>query len=597
MGERGLAGGAMATHERTPLIEPDSAAARRGASRPRSVSRLASVGALGALAVVAALTGTTRAVTRALASAGDDDVFAVGVFDDVPELRAEVRVEGLDRPLTLPWQPVSLPGGRSREPHYAFGAVSGHGLHCDMRAMAWLFADVPADIPTAVFGARASSRADSKLSAGADAWLEGVAESAAASASSDALEDALVARVGFEAQAGDFAAVADAAGYETFVAVGESQSTAAALWAGVRQAEAKRDAELGTPAARGSAGLGSASGSGSEPGRIRGLVLTLVPTMGAERSERYEELREMIANTFGDEVANATSSRTSSRTNAPRRDGILTTHLEDCSVGYGCVPFAKYVAAKKSDLPSLATLNALAPWFPPTLVLADYADEPAHPVANGRAVAEALGARFGVVNTREEREARWPGEVATFIRGVYATETQNEQKEGDDGDVASNSNGVQSRVGSRATKSKSFETPRGGSRGTPNGVRDGGKQTRSLLDAYDDANEGLVLNEDQLRASSRLCVGDVAATPTLESRCGSLTAEESEAWEAERAARSDSAAATAGDAAASADGGDSAAGAPPPPARAFSPFYLRTGLGVDECEESDLGDVRGRVTE
>ena len=133
---------------------------------------------------------------------------------------------------------------------------------------------------------------------------------------------------------------------------------------------------------------------------------------------------------------------------------------------------------------------------------------------------------------------------------------------------------MQSRVGSRATKSKSFETPRGGSRGTPNGVRDGGKQTRSLLDAYDDANEGLVLNEDQLRASSRLCVGDVAATPTLESRCGSLTAEESEAWEAERAARSDSAAATA-----------------------FSPFYLRTGLGVDECEESDLGDVRGRVTE
>jgi hypothetical protein len=557
----------MATHERTPLIEPDSAAARRGASRPRSVSRLASVGALSALAVVAALTGTTRAVTRALASAGDDDVFAVGVFDDAPELRAEVRVEGLDRPLTLPWQPVSLPGGRSREPHYAFGAVSGHGLHCDMRAMAWLFADVPADIPTAVFGARASSRADSKLSAGADAWLEGVAESAAASASSDALEDALVARLGFEAQAGDFAAVADAAGYETFVAVGESQSTAAALWAGVRQAEARRDAELQTPAARGSAGLGSASGSGSEPGRIRGLVLTLVPSMGAERSERYEELREMIANTFGDELANATSSRTSSRTNAPRRDGILTTHLEDCSVGYGCVPFAKYVAAKKSDLPSLATLAALAPWFPPTLVLADYADEPAHPVANGRAVAEALGARFGVVNTREEREARWPGEVATFIRGVYATETQNEQKEGDD-----------ARVGSRATKS--FEAPRGGSRGTPNGVRDGRKQTRSLLDAYDDASERLVLNEDQLRASSRLCVGDVAATPTLESRCGSLTAEESEAWEADRAERS-----------------DSATGAPPPPARAFSPFYLRTGLGVDECEESDLGDVRGRVTE
>ena len=224
-----------------------------------------------------------------------------------------------------------------------------------------------------------------------------------------------MARLGFEAQAGDFAAVADAAGYETFVAVGESQSTAAALWAGVRQAEAKRDAELGTPAARGSAGLGSASGSGSEPGRIRGLVLTLVPSMGAERSERYEELREMIANTFGDEVANATSSRTSSRTNAPRRDGILTTHLEDCSVGYGCVPFAKYVAAKKSDLPSLATLNALAPWFPPTLVLADYADEPAHPVANGRAVAEALGALRRREHARGARGAvaRRGGDVHT----------------------------------------------------------------------------------------------------------------------------------------------------------------------------------------
>ena len=26
-------------------------------------------------------------------------------------------------------------------------------------------------------------------------------------------------------------------------------------------------------------------------------------------------------------------------------------------------------------------------------------------------------------------------------------------------------------------------------------------------------------------------------------------------------------------------------------------FRQRTGLGVDECEESDLGDVRGRVTE
>ena len=533
MGERGLAGGAMATHERTPLIEPDSAAARRGASRPRSVSRLASVGALGALAVVAALTGTTRAVTRALASAGDDDVFAVGVFDDVPELRAEVRVEGLDRPLTLPWQPVSLPGGRSREPHYAFGAVSGHGLHCDMRAMAWLFADVPADIPTAVFGARASSRADSKLSAGADAWLEGVAESAAASASSDALEDALVARLGFEAQAGDFAAVADAAGYETFVAVGESQSTAAALWAGVRQAEASRDA-----------------GETASVGRIRGLVLTLVPSMGDERREKHEELREMIATTFG--------------TNATADFDVLGS-VEDCSVGYGCVPFAKYLAAKASDLPSTDVLRALKPWFPPALVLADYADEPAHPVENGRLVAEALGARFEVVNTHEEREARWPRAVATFIKEAHEAEN------GEEAEASEEEASL-----ARRSKSKRLFARR-----------------RRLLDAYYDASDSLVLTEDQLRASSQLCVGDYAATPALESRCGSLTAEESEAWEAERAAREAFEEATE----AAANGGDASADAPPPPPRAFSPFYLRTGLSVEECEESDLGNVRGRVTE
>ena len=550
----------MTTHERTPLIDPDSAAPRRGASsRRRSVSGLASVGALGALAVVAALTGTTRAVTRALASAGndDDDVFAVGVFDDAPELRAEVRVEGLDRPLTLPWQPVSEGGRRGKERRaFALGAVSGHGLHCDMRAMAWLFADVPADIPTAVFGARASGRADSKLLAGADAWLEGIAESAAARDSPTALEDALAARVGFEAQAGDFAAVADAAGYEAFVAVGESQSTAAALWAGVRQAEERRDAELGADEA--------ADEAADASGRLRGLVLTLVPSMGAERAERYDEMRERIANTFGD-AANATDPRT-------RAD------FEDCSVGYGCVPFAKYLAAKKSDLPSLETLRDLKPWFPPTIVLADYADEPAHPVENGRLVAEALGARFGVVDTREEREARWPGEVAAFVRDVYEAET-----------------------GERASLSSpsSLSSPaRGKNKRARRGWIERGKarvRSRSLLDTYDDAAESLALTEDQLRASSRLCVGDARATPTLESRCESLTAREREVWEEERAAREAFEAATE----AAANEGDSATDekAPPPPPRAFSPFYLRTGLDVDECEESNLGDRRGRVAE
>ena len=542
----------MATHERTPLIEPDSAAAHRGASRPRSVSRLASVGALGALAVVAALTGTTRVVSRAVASAGDDDVFAVGVFDDVPERRADVRVEGLDRPRTLPWQPVSEGGSKSSDHQtdassHAFGAVSGHGLHCDMRAMAWLFADVPASIPTAVFGARASSREDSKLGAGADSWLEGIDES---SPTFSALEDALVRRVGFEAQAGDFAAVADAAGYRNFVAVGESQSTAAALWAGVRQAEASRDA-----------------GATKSVGRIKGLVLTLVPSMGTERKEKHLELREMIATTFGTNATalNGTAFERPSNEADSTADFDFLRDLEDCSVGYGCVPFAKYLAAKASDLPSTDALQALRPWFPQTLVLADYADEPAHPVENGRLVAEAIGARFEVVNTREEREARWPGAVATFIKEVHDADTGEEALPASDEEAS---------VARRSTRKRVFA------------------RRRRLLDAYDDASASLVLTENQLRASSQLCVGDRVATPALESRCESLTAEESEAWEAEKAAREAFEEATEG----GVTTGDAFADAPPP--RALSPFYLRTGLSVEECDESDLGNVRrGRVTE
>jgi pimeloyl-ACP methyl ester carboxylesterase len=476
-------------------------------------------------------------------------VFAVGVFDDVPERRADVRVEGLDRPRTLPWQPVSEGGSKSSHHQtdassHAFGAVSGHGLHCDMRAMAWLFADVPASIPTAVFGARASSREDSKLGAGADSWLEGVAES---SPTFSALEDALVARVGFEAQAGDFAAVADAAGYRNFVAVGESQSTAAALWAGVRQAEASRDA-----------------GATKSVGRIKGLVLTLVPSMGTERKEKHEELREMIATTFGVNATALNGTAFERPSNTAAADFDFLRDLEDCSVGYGCVPFTKYLAAKASDLPSTEILRALQPWFPQTLVLADYADEPAHPVENGRLVAEALGARFEVVNTREEREARWPRAVATFIKEVHDAETGEEAEASDE----------EASVARRSTRKRVFA------------------RRRRLLDAYDDASASLVLTENQLRASSQLCVGDHVATPALESRCESLTAEESEAWEAEKAAREAFEEATEG----GVTTGDAFADAPPP--RALSPFYLRTGLSVEECDESDLGNVRrGRVTE
>jgi hypothetical protein len=315
----------------------------------------------------------------------------------------------------------------------------------------------------------------------------------------------------------------------------------------VRQAEASRDA-----------------GATKSVGRIKGLVLTLVPSMGTERKEKHEELREMIATTFGVNATALNGTAFERPSNTAAADFDFLRDLEDCSVGYGCVPFTKYLAAKASDLPSTEILRALQPWFPQTLVLADYADEPAHPVENGRLVAEALGARFEVVNTREEREARWPRAVATFIKEVHDAETGEEALPASDEEA------------SRETRrSKRLFARR-----------------RRLLDAYDDASASLVLTENQLRASSQLCVGDHAATPALESRCESLTAEESEAWEAEKAAREAFEEATEG----GVTTGDAFADAPPP--RALSPFYLRTGLSVEECDESDLGNVRrGRVTE
>ena len=163
------------------------------------------------------------------------------------------------------------------------------------------------------------------------------------------IEDALEAIVGFKAQAGDFAAVAEAAGYDRFIAVGESQSTAAALWAAVEYAEtiSPREAKPATTEASEERATTTSTptlgGKGSprpvvegSPGPVlAALVLTLVPTMHEQRAEMFEKTRREASATYGS-LENAT---------------LALRDAEDCSLGYGCVPFAKYVGVKRSDLP------------------------------------------------------------------------------------------------------------------------------------------------------------------------------------------------------------------------------------------------------
>ena len=253
------------------------------------------------------------------------------------------------------------------------------------------------------------------------------------------------------------------------------------------------------------------------------------------------------------------------------------------------MPWQKYYAAKGSNLPPLELLSELAPWFPKTMILADYEDEPAHPVENGRMVAEALGAEFHSVNTRAEREAQWPGIVAEFVERVK------EEFVGDETGYAGKV--VKSVVSGEASVS-------GKSVSKTDSKTESKKYLRRLLslssipkegDAYDDASKKLLLTEAQLRTSSQLCVGDYGATPTLEQQCLSLTVSESRVYEEERASRiqKEMAASAEMQVTGKQSGSESSVSESTPiPVPAFNPFYLRTGLDVDECEESGLGVVR-----
>ena len=556
----------MATRltERSPLVPvpaPDDPPP--AAYRPRlTTARLIALAATGALAACATIARAGHPVTSAprgaLASARrlpdapatpTEETFRI--FDDAPERRASVAVGADGHRLTLPWQPVSL-GASDDDPSASpaspvVGAVVGHGLHCGLRAMPWLVADVHPSIPTAVFGARAGAESDTKFGAGADRWLAPAFE-AARGLNDDAtalnpppvpIEDALEAIVGFKAQAGDFAAVAEAAGYDRFIAVGESQSTAAALWAAVEYAEtispreAKRASTEASEERATTTSTPTLGGKGSPRPVVKGspgpvlaaLVLTLVPTMHEQRAEMFEKTRREASATYGS-LENAT---------------LALRDAEDCSLGYGCVPFAKYVGVKRSDLPSMERLAAIEKAGIPTLVLANYEDEPAHPVENARVVARATGGELHVVRTHEQRAAEWPKLVAAFIE-------KHARKSRPGGETPVEPH----RAGSLGRRSGNADDYEPTDYRAAEEERAAERASTARSDAYDAASSALTLTRSELQRSSRLCEGNPNATPRLVERCLSYLPSE---------------------------GGEE---------EAFSPFYARTGLDVEECEESGL---------
>ena len=132
----------------------------------------------------------------------------------------------------------------------------------------------------------------------------------------DPLVDALSDRLGFQAQGGDFASVGYHAGAAAVIAVGESMSTAAALWGALEQA----DADLGLLLPRRTRTTRITPGTNAKP-RIKGLG-------GGERRAEHgdgargvlEPMMRVLRASYGS-VDNAT-----------------TTLSKDCSIGHGCIP-------------------------------------------------------------------------------------------------------------------------------------------------------------------------------------------------------------------------------------------------------------------
>ena len=554
----------MATRltERSPLVPvpaPDDPPP--AAYRPRlTTARLIALAATGALAACATIARAGHPVTSAprgaLASARrlpdapatpTEETFRI--FDDAPERRASVAVGADGHTSPSRGSPsASAPRTMIRPPPASPSSARSSATACTAAcARCRGSSRTSTSIPTAVFGARAGAESDTKFAAGADRWLAPAFEAArgmnddgtALNPPPVPIEDALEAIVGFKAQAGDFAAVAEAAGYDRFIAVGESQSTAAALWAAVEYAEtispreAKRASTEASEERATTTSTPTLGGKGSPRPVVKGspgpvlaaLVLTLVPTMHEQRAEMFEKTRREASATYGS-LENAT---------------LALRDAEDCSLGYGCVPFAKYVGVKRSDLPSMERLAAIEKAGIPTLVLANYEDEPAHPVENARVVARATGGELHVVRTHEQRAAEWPKLVAAFIE-------KHARKSRPGGETPVEPH----RAGSLGRRSGNADDYEPTDYRAAEEERAAERASTARSDAYDAASSALTLTRSELQRSSRLCEGNPNATPRLVERCLSYLPSE---------------------------GGEE---------EAFSPFYARTGLDVEECEESGL---------
>jgi hypothetical protein len=89
------------------------------------------------------------------------------------------------------------------------------------------------------------------------------------------------------------------------------------------------------------AAAAAANDTASPFSRIAGFVFTLVPTWGEHRNAVYDELAVVADRVYGG------------------FQGAMDKNKRDCSPGFGCISFAKHIAAKRSNCPSVQMIRDL----------------------------------------------------------------------------------------------------------------------------------------------------------------------------------------------------------------------------------------------
>ena len=229
--------------------------------------------------------------------------------------------------------------------------------------------------------------------------------------------------------------------------------------------------------------------------RIAGFVFTLVPTWHEERSNSFQEMTSAAHHVYGG------------------FDNALKENAKDCSPGFGCISFAKYIAAKASNSPTLERLKTLKGKLPPVLVLANSAAHD-HPVKNGQAVADALDAEFYKVNDYGEAATTWPGLIADFVDRVA-------QKEGVSIPVET--------VGTRKMTPSTTPTQTNNTKSAAKVAKVGQAAAAAATNKEDndpteegvfaDLADGLTLTRAEVYRSSRICIGHMASHPDIVESC------------------------------------------------------------------------------